>query len=407
MQITKKEAEKFVAAYNKHFGNAVLAGAEFGLTREAFKRRLAYAKDQHGLRPKDFTVIERYARVTVSPEQTDAVNLAKERAAHSLAKDRLKQASDEIAHLEKQLSNYAFASKASASPADWTLKTRQGKKTEHMPVLLVSDAQIGEVIDPTETEYGRGYSTPIFRERYRELISTTIHLATTHNSESWTYPGIIYIRGGDTISGAIHQELAETDDTTPLEGVQVAFEEEAAGIAHLADAFGKVEVKSVSGGNHDRNTLKRQSKKRVQHSYDSLVDFMLAHHFRNDKRITFQLTKSPDVVFPIYGFNALATHGDNIGSGGGTGFIGPVANIAKGVQKIIMEQQALGRRIDHTFLGHFHVFHHCSVFTANGSFPGYSEFAKSFRMRPEPPMQSLQFWHEKHGCVSIRAVKLK
>lgn len=238
------------------------------------------------------------------------------------------------------------------------------------------------------------------------MITTAIYLADKHISQDWTFPGFIYIRGGDAISGGIHEELRETDDMTPLEAVRVVFEEEAAGIAHLAEFFGRVDVKSVCGGNHDRTTLKPQSKKRIQHSYDALIDFMLAERFKNDKRVTFQFTKSPDVVFPIFGATALATHGDNIGSGGGTGFIGPVANIAKGVQKIIMEQVHMGRVIDHVFMGHFHTFHYCRAFTENGSFPGFSEFAKKFRMRPEPPTQSYQFWHPTRGMVDLKPIVL-
>jgi len=330
--------------------------------------------------------------------------LTKEKVSHSYTKDLLRQAQIDIQNLQQELSRFEFATKAGATPAEWTLPTRAVANSEHIPVLLVSDAQVGEVIDSEETEFGRGYNTPIFRERYRELISTAIYLADQHVSKTWTYPGMLYVRGGDAISGGIHDELRETDDLTPLEAVRVVFEEEAAGIEKLVEFFGKVDVKSVCGGNHDRSTKKPQSKKRVQHSYDALVDYMLANHFRNEPNVTFQFTKSPDVVFPIFERTALATHGDNIGGGGGTGFIGPVANIAKGVQKIIMEQVHMGRIIDHVFLGHFHTFHHCHAFTENGSFPGFSEFAKKFRMRPEPPTQTLQFWNSKHGIVDLRKI---
>ena len=333
--------------------------------------------------------------------------LAKERASHAYTKDLLKQARDDIAIINRELERFRFATKADISPADWTLAARDNKKRDHMPVLFISDAQVGEVIDAAEVEYGRGYNTPIFRERYREVIDTTIYLADKHVGDDWTFPGIIYIRGGDAVSGGIHEELRETDDLLPLEAARVVFEEEAAGIEKLADFFGKVEVKSVSGGNHDRDTPKRQTKKRVGHNLDAMIDYMLAGYFRNDPRVTFQLTKSTDVVFPIFDTLALATHGDNIGSGGGTGFIGPVANIAKGVQKIRVEQGHLKRIIEHVYVGHFHTFHHCRQFTANGSFPGYSEFAKSFRMQPEPPTQALQFWSPKRGMVDLRPIVMK
>lgn len=333
--------------------------------------------------------------------------LTKEKAAHSYTKSLLEQARKDIERINKEVGRYRAAMDASLVPADWTRAPRAAHKSEHIPVLFISDAQVGEVIDPTEIEYGRGYNTPIFRERYREVVDTTIYLSEKHVGEDWTFPGIIYIRGGDAVSGGIHEELRETDDCLPLEAARIVFEEEAAGIEKLADFFGRVDVKSVSGGNHDRDTPKRQTKKRVGHNIDAMIDYMLANYFRGDPRVTFQLTNSTDVVFPIFDSLALATHGDNIGSGGGTGFIGPVANIAKGVQKIRVEQGHLKRIINHVYVGHFHTFHHCRQFTANGSFPGYSEFAKSFRMQPEPPTQALQYWNPKRGMVDLRPIVMK
>lgn len=402
MQISKRDAEKYVNALNRHEGVLMLAAAEFGLSRDAYQRRLSYARNQHGLKPKNFELLAQAKKVTEAKEVAD-----KRAADAAMVRSELEQARKDIERLNAEIERFKFATKADIYPAEWTLGKRVKHKGVHVPVLFVSDAQVGEVIDADEVEHGRGYSSPIFRERYRELIDTTIYLSDQHVGEDWQFPGIVYIRGGDAISGGIHEELRDTDDATPLEAVRIVFEEEAAGIEKLAEFFGKVEVKSVSGGNHDRSQLKPRGKKRVAHSYDALIDYMLAHHFRNDKRVTFQLTKSPDILFPIFGFKGLATHGDNIGAGGGTGFIGPLATILKGVSKIMLEQTKLGRIIDHVYVGHFHTFNQNRRFTSNGCFPGYSEFAKKFRMDPEPPIQSLQYWNAKRGVVDFKPIVLR
>lgn len=407
LAMSKDDARRYVNAVNKHFGDKTAAAAEFGLTRDQLRRRLEQAGVRHKLFPKNFSILEQREKQRATPEAQDAINLARSRADAAYKESVIKQLRKDIDKLNVEIARFRSATKADITPATWTLPDRVRTQKEHMPVLFVSDAQVGEVIDPAEIEYGRGYNTAIFRERYRELIDTTIYLAKDHVSDSWTFPGIIYIRGGDAVSGGIHEELRETDDSLPLEAARVVFEEEARGIELLADFFGRVDVKSVSGGNHDRDTPKRQTKKRVGHSIDALVDYMLANHFKNDKRVTFQLTKSTDVIFPIFNVQALATHGDNIGSGGGTGYVGPIASITKGVQKIMMEQVNMGRVIEHVYLGHFHTFHHSRILTANGSFPGYSEFAKSFRMRPEPPTQVFQIWHPKRGLVDLRPIVLK
>jgi hypothetical protein len=133
---------------------------------------------------------------------------------------------------------------------------------------------------------------------------------------------------------------------------------------------------------------------------------MLSREFKNDKRVTFQTTKSPDVYFPIYERRILMTHGDNIGSRGGQGMVGPAATIMRGAQKVIMEQAALGRVVDEVHMGHFHQFMYMDWVLVNGCFPGYSEFAKNNRMRPGPPEQTLLFYHPKRGVVDLKRIYL-
>ncbi len=192
-----------------------------------------------------------------------------------------------------------------------------------------------------------------------------------------------------------------------MQAVECAFEEESAGIEKLAEAFGKVDVKAPgAAGNHDRTTFKPRSKGADSHSYDRAVNYMLRNHFRKDKRVTFQVSQSFDVRFPIYGRNVLLTHGDRIGSRGGQGFVGPMATILRGAQKVLMEQTALGFPVDEVHHGHFHTSGYNRWVLSNGSYPGYSEYAKAFRLRPEPPTQMLLYYHPKRGCVDIKPVTL-
>lgn len=446
--VTASELRATAKAFNKHEGNLVHIATELGISRGGVQARIRRIREDDKGRATEWLknfdpktggppgiinnpiyqkaagkmfeeagstkavaaalgINEATARQTISKALGDQVEVTRERAQHSVTRDKLNRAIVERNKFEEELNRMRWAAKAGFDPADWSLSGRKGKKGEHVPLLFVSDAQVGEVIDGEATGHGRGYNTPIFRERYRQLIDTAIYLLTEHVGSDWRFPGFIYVRGGDAVSGAIHEELAQTDDLTPLEACRVVFEEEAAGIAKLAEQFGKVDVKSVSGGNHDRDTRKPQSKKRVGHNLDAMIDFMLANHFRNDKRVTFQLTKGFDVIFPCAGRNILCTHGDNIGSRGGEGFIGPLATVARGVQKVIMEQQALNVNIDFTMMGHFHTMFQTRKFLVNGCFPGYSEFAKQNRMSPEPASQALTIWHAKHGMVDFKPIVLQ
>lgn len=323
------------------------------------------------------------------------------------AKEMLKKSLKVIGELEDKLANLQWSSKVSYKPADWSYKPtgkREKANSQHVPELLASDFQVGEVIQASEVQ-GNAYSTDIFRQRYRKLISTTIKLSMEHSGPSWVYPGIIYARGGDAISGAIHEELARTDDLDPFDCVIACVEEETTGILELAKAFGKVEVKSVFG-NHGRIDKKPPHKKMARRNYEYILERMIQDKFRDDKRVSFHVTDSPDVIFPIYGKNICLTHGDRIGSRGGMGMVGPVATCARGAQRVIQQQSAMGNRVDQVQMGHFHTTMYGGYYLVNGSLPGYSEYAFSGRMNPEPPQQTLMFFNEKHGLVDMRFIRL-
>jgi hypothetical protein len=395
--------------FNANKGNMCKAAEAAGLGKPTYYSRVKAARLQYPDLFQHFKISTGGQPKSEAKPKTmgDEAILHRARETESVSRSKLKDAARIITDLEDRIKDLEWAAKASLEPSDWTLKEHSNKKREHLPYLLTSDFQIGEVIRADETEAGYGYDSSVFRSRYRRMIDTTIYLSFQHGGQGWTYPGIIYARGGDTISGAIHDELKETDDLTPIEAVECAFEEESAGIHKLADAFGKVEVKTPgSAGNHDRNLMKPTTKKASAHSYDRLIAYMLRREFNTDKRVTFQTSKSFDVRFPIYNKTVLLTHGDRMGSGGGQGFVGPAATILRGVQKVIMEQAALGFHIDRVDHGHFHYPMLLDFVNSNGCMPGYSEYAKQFRMRPTPPQQHLLFHHPRRGMVDFKPIHL-
>lgn len=402
------QAKATIAAIEKCGGNQCHAGIALGISPNTVGRRLQIIK---ALYPK--LKIPPGGKggppSTVVSERTLADDITFQRAQQNekAATAKLKEALAELQKLQDKMKDLEWAARASYTPAEWALPNHPRRKREHMPYLITSDHQVGEIIDADETETGYGYSPQIYSKRYRHLIHTAIYLCTDHSGKDWSFPGIIYVRGGDTIDGNLHPEDAGKGTLTPIESVELAFEEESAGITKLADAFGKVEVKAPgAAGNHDRITHKPRTKNAEAHSYDRLISYMLRRHFHNDKRVTFQVSKSFDIRFPIYEQNILFTHGDRIGSRGGQGFIGPAATILRGAAKVIAEQAALGRRIDRVDMGHHHYPMHLDWVTCNGCLPGYSQFAKSFRMRPTPPQQFLLMHHPRRGVVDIKPITL-
>lgn len=284
-------------------------------------------------------------------------------------------------------------------PPRWTFEPAKSvDSTPGIPVLFASDFQWGEVIKANELDGINAFNNKVASARYKRLIERTIDLCFAHMVNP-KYPGILYLRGGDMVSGDIHQELRETNDLQSIPAAIDLIEHEAAGIRALAERFGKVWVISVPG-NHGRTTIKPHAKQYVETNYDYLIAVMLEREFRSDSRVQFMTPMSGDARFKVYDWAFVLTHGDRIGSSGGQGFIGPAATITRGMKKLVDYYAALRQHVDYCLVGHFHTAMELEYGFANGSLPGYSEYAKTFRARPQPPTQWLLFVHPRNGITA-------
>jgi hypothetical protein len=93
--------------------------------------------------------------------------------------------------------------------------------------------------------------------------------------------------------------------------------------------------------------------------------------------------------------------------GGGTGFIGPSATIAKGISKLRSQYARMGKPVNYVLNGHFHVAMELPNGISNGCLAGFSEYAKNeLRAEPEPPTQTMFWTHPKWGLTTIRRVRV-
>lgn len=282
-------------------------------------------------------------------------------------------------------------------PPAWSVKPKASSSGPGVPLLFCSDFQWGEVISSRELDGINEFNRDIASRRYKRLIERTIDLSTQHMVRP-KYPGIVVVRGGDMISGDIHDELRKTNDLQSIPAAIDLIEHECAGLRQLAEVFGQVWVVSIPG-NHGRVTVKPESKRYVETNYDYLIACMIEREFRADKRLSFHTPLSGDALFSVMGYRFLATHGDRVGSRGGQGFIGPAATIARGMKKVADGYAALGQTFDYQLFGHFHTALELELGWSNGSLPGYSEYARDFRATPKPPIQWLLFVHPKWGVT--------
>ncbi len=254
-----------------------------------------------------------------------------------------------------------------------------------VPVLFGSDFQVGEVIKAPEVDGMNVYNRDVFSERYQSMLQKMFDI-----SDNWVglaeFQGMIYLRGGDAISGDIHLELMRTNDLSAVPAVRWLLSHEIDGIKRCADHFGRVRVVSIPG-NHGRMDIKPSGKGYVERNFETILALWLEHTFESDPRIEFITPASGDAYIDIVGWKFVLSHGDRMGSRGGTGFIGPIATIARGHKRIYENWSRTGRQVDYVLTGHLHTSCRTEFGYGNGSLIGYNQYARDHRITPDAARQ--------------------
>ena len=269
-------------------------------------------------------------------------------------------------------------------------------------VLHISDIQYGEVVDLIAVDGVNSYDSAIANRRIGRYFATS-HRLITDLMKTSRVDEIIILLNGDMISGALHDELAKTDDVKPMTAAKMVAENLCGGIQLLLEIG--LPIRAISTvGNHGRTTLKPESKGHTLNSYDTLVAWFIEAFFKTNPAFTIKYPASVDALFSIYGFPCLVTHGDRMGSSGGRGFIGASATIIRGHRKLLADYSGRGIHLYKIFTGHLHTSFLSPFGQANGSMAGWSEYAQSFRFDQAPPLQGYCVFHEEHGLIEYREI---
>ena len=288
-------------------------------------------------------------------------------------------------------------------PPTWiNPKHHMSSHSNGVPVTIWSDFHWGERVFPTQVGGVNDFNRRIAATRLKRLVDATIDL-TLHHMVNPVYPGIVICLGGDLITGAIHEELAETNDGTVQQALIDVQENLITALTKMADKFGKVFVPCVVG-NHARDTIRPRFKNATFHSYEWNLYHQLKSYFRADPRIEFFIPDEVDASFTVLGHHFLLTHGDNLGVQGGDGIIGAIGPIARGTFKLGRQMRQVGKDFDTLLAGHYHtrmprgdavpaVFNGCLI--------GYNEYAHlKLRVPYSRPSQELFFINAKRGFTA-------
>ena len=287
-------------------------------------------------------------------------------------------------------------------PPKWLDQPHKKGSVTGVPLIMASDWHWGETVDPDQVANMNAFNRSIAKQRVKKFGDAVIDLCFNHMTNP-TYPGVVFCVAGDMITGAIHDDLRETNDGPVTLSVMEVQEHIIGMITLLADKFGKVFVPCVPG-NHGRTTLKPRAKNRVFDSYEWMIYQNIEKWFLKDPRVTVHVPNEVDAHFAIYGHRFMLTHGDTLGVKGGDGIIGALGPIARGAIKVGRSEAQCGRDFDTLLIGHYHTYiprGDAVPVLANGSLIGYNEYARLLlRAGPTRPTQALAFIHPKRGITA-------
>lgn len=306
----------------------------------------------------------------------------------------------ELTDLRHRLGLHEHLSAARLDPPTWLREKGSGKGHRAIPSLSVSDWHRGEVVKPEQIDGLNKYNVTIADQRMKRAFEGCVRVCRDY-IKGMDYEGIQLFLPGDMISGAIHDELKETNEQTVAESVVGMVEPLEAGINLLAREFGKVHVTAVVG-NHSRSTRKPVSKNRAQDNMDWLIYKLVERDMAKRKDVTMDVSEGADATVALYGTRYLLSHGDQFRGGGG--IAGILSPLLLGSHRKTRRAATAGHPYDIMVFGHFHqsLWFPSKGLIGCGCGVGYGEYAYVNNFEPEPPQCALWLTTPQHG-ITINA----
>jgi hypothetical protein len=283
-------------------------------------------------------------------------------------------------------------------PVPWKSPPKSGKPV--IPVLVLSDLHIGEVVDSGEVEGFNAFDWNIAQSRATYIVTSFLKWVETLR-HGYKIDEAVVLGVGDYISGGIHYELAVTNEF-PVP-VQTAKAGMLVGnvVATVAPHFGKVTFYQVGADNHGRMNAKPQFKQKSENSFSYLVHTIASSVLEKHKNVEIITAKGMKHLCNINGFKFLVEHGDTVKS-----FMSiPYYGLERARAREATRRMNTDMTFDYMTIGHFH----CPALIAgnilvNGSLSGTSEFDHGCG-RHAPPSQIAFLVHPEHGMFGFTPFK--
>lgn len=278
------------------------------------------------------------------------------------------------------------------------MKTHKGGNK--YAIALFSDVHIEETVDSATVLGMNEYNIDIAKQRITNYFVNLVKCLEKDKPES-----LIFACLGDVISGYIHDELAQTNELSPLEAIEFAQSIIYNGLKYIVDNSSVKKIDFIGiVGNHSRTTKKIQHSNGYKMSYEWLM-------FRNIEReckltnlpINFNIPNSEvAVVYTNDDKRYLFAHGFQIKSSGN----GTVCGIYPSLNRLSMKW-AKNFHQDKIFIGHFHSCISLPNAVVNGSIIGFNTFSLTNGFEYEEPAQMYELYDTEIGLINTRKIYCK
>ena len=299
---------------------------------------------------------------------------------------------------QEEYDNFQAIKNATELPFEkYDIKFRSHKDGVRYAVALFSDAHIEETVVPASVLGKNEYNVDIAEQRIKNYFN---NLATCINKDH--VEELIFASLGDTISGYIHDELAQTNGLTPSEATIKAQSLIYSGLDFLCKNTKLNSIKFIGiVGNHSRTT------KKIQHSngYKLSYEWIMYQNIKSMCEITglpveFNIPESEMAVTDMPdGKRFVFVHGYQIKSGGN----GTVCGIYPALNRLAMKWDRTFDQ-DKIYLGHFHSCVSIPNAVVNGSIIGFNSFALSNGFPYEEPAQMYEVYDTERGLLLTRKI---
>ena len=286
-------------------------------------------------------------------------------------------------------------------------------KSPQIVVAPLTDTHIGESVNAEQMLSLNKYNFTVFNKRLFGWANQVLNLVTYRRNIAPVNHLIIPMLG-DMISGDIHEELARSNISNCMEQMIRGANLIAQALMHLAPHFKSIEVPCVVG-NHGRMTRKPPMKDKYL-DWDYMLYQWVAAFCKNQKNITFDISKSFANLFSVYDKKILIMHGDSVSGAGSNTSITRAITSFRGVlqyKKNLAAELNIKEDVvhfDNVMIGHFHRIDEIDIGTGElhicGCMKGPDEFALQRLHTATKPKQLVTYWHPTYGYIGKEVIYL-